>query len=58
MDETDKRKVLSENFADMLGLDVSELAAAIEDDEFSRDVQEEGLATPYEKTSVGGLVAG
>ena len=47
-----KEKILGRNYARMLGLDVEELRAGIEDDPFSREQEHEGLAAPYSSTNV------
>lgn len=50
--EEHKRKILGENYADMIGLDLDEVRDDIEDDEFSRQHEEDGIAEPYSTMKV------
>jgi predicted TIM-barrel fold metal-dependent hydrolase len=43
----DKAKILGENYARIIGLDIEKAKQAIADDEFSRTVAANGLAAPY-----------
>jgi len=45
-----KRKMLGQNYADLIGLDVDEARSGIKDDEFSQQQAETGLADPYSTT--------
>lgn len=56
MDESDKRKILSGNFAEMLDLNISDLRTRIADDEFSEQAKSEGLAAPYSTTDVADAI--
>lgn len=53
MTRENKEKILAENYARMMGLDIDELKRGIEDDEFSRQ-QETDLAEAYSTTTVAG----
>jgi len=48
-----KRKILAENYARMIGLDLASARAGIADDEFARR-RRSGLAQPYSTTRVAG----
>ena len=45
-----KRKMLGENYAELLGLDVDSLREAVADDEFAKRRAADGLAEPYSTT--------
>jgi predicted TIM-barrel fold metal-dependent hydrolase len=45
-----KRKILGENYAEFIGLDIEEAKANFADDEFERRRETEGLADPYSET--------
>lgn len=53
MTRENKEKILSKNYAEMLGLDIAELQAGIEDDEFSQQ-RGDSLAEPYSTTRIAG----
>ncbi len=50
-----KRKILAENYARMVGLDLAERLSRIRDDDFGRR-RREGRAAPYSTTAVAGMV--
>lgn len=50
--DEDKRKILGENYAEILGLDVDEARERIAEDEFDSRVADEGRADPWTTTSV------
>ncbi|APX97199.1 amidohydrolase family protein [Natronorubrum daqingense] len=52
-----KRKILGENYADLIGLDIDEAKSRITDDEFARYRADNGLADPYSTTAVPEEVA-
>jgi predicted TIM-barrel fold metal-dependent hydrolase len=47
LDKEAKRKILGKNYANMHDLNIDELKANIEKDQFSQTVEENGLAEPY-----------
>lgn len=51
--EADKRKILAENYARMIGLDLDARLAAVRDDEFARQ-RNGGPAEPFSTTTVAG----
>jgi len=50
--DEDKRKMLGENYADLLGIDIEEARAGFADDKFSQEVQSDGIADPWSTVSV------
>lgn len=50
--DEDKRKILGKNYARKIGLDIDRATDRIEDDEFSHQMDQEGIASPFSTTSV------
>jgi predicted TIM-barrel fold metal-dependent hydrolase len=49
--DEEKRKILGQNYADLVGLDVEAARERIADDEFAREKRDEGRADPFSKTN-------
>lgn len=50
--DEDKRKILGQNYADLLGTDVDEAKSKIESDEFAETVRSEGKAEPWATANI------
>lgn len=51
-----KRNMLGRNYADLVGIDIDEAREAIADDDFSKEVSEQGLADAFSRTNAAAEV--